>query len=119
MAIKIENSEMKSQEKKKEKKFSRRGSSSGKIPRESQVDSVYGSATMTQGSGRGTSTRQEERHACPHCHKYHLDIFRWVTKGCFRCGSTNHVIANCPEGSGSSRNPQGSGRGGSNVPPKT
>ena len=49
---------MKSQERKKEKKFSRGGSSSGKRPRESQVDSVQGSATrgrrqgptMTQGS---------------------------------------------------------------------
>ena len=29
------------------------------------------------------------------------------------------MIANCPRGSGSSRNPQGSGRGGSNVPPRT
>ena len=37
-AIKIEKSEMKSLERKKEKKFSRVGSSSGKKPRESQVD---------------------------------------------------------------------------------
>ena len=29
------------------------------------------------------------------------------------------MIANCPRGSGSSRNPQGSGRGGSHVPPQT
>ena len=29
------------------------------------------------------------------------------------------MIANCPRGLGSSRNPQGSGRGGSNVPPQT
>ena len=28
------------------------------------------------------------------------------------------MIANCPRGLGSSRNPQGSGRGGSNVPPQ-
>ena len=100
-AIKIEKSEMKSQESKKEKKFSRGGSSSGKRPRESQVDSVQGSAirgkrqgpTMTQGSCRGTSTGQEERHACPHCHKYHLSICRQVIGGCFRCGNTDHVIA--------------------------
>ena len=39
-AIKIEKSEMKSQERKKEKNFSRGGSSSGKRPRESQVDLV-------------------------------------------------------------------------------
>ena len=40
MTIKIEKSEMKSQERMKDKKFSRGGSSSGKRPRESQVDSI-------------------------------------------------------------------------------
>ena len=53
---------MKSQERKKEKKFSRGGSSLGKRPRELQVDSIQGSVirgrrqgpTMTQGSGRAT-----------------------------------------------------------------
>ena len=29
------------------------------------------------------------------------------------------MIANCPRGSGSSRNPQGSSKGGSNVPQQT
>ena len=126
-AIKIEKSEMKSQERKKDKKFSRGGSSSGKRPRESQVDSVDGSATrgrrqeptMTQGTSRGTSIGQEERHSCPHYHKYHLGICRRVTTGCFQCGSTNHVITNCPRGSESSKNPRGSCRGGSNVLPQT
>ena len=125
--IKIEKSETKSQERKKEKKFSRGGSSSGKRLRESQVDSIQGSATrgrrqgptLTQRSGQGISTGQEEKHVCPHCHNYHSGICRRVTRGCFRCGSTDHVIANCPQGLGSSRNPQGSGRGGSNVPPQT
>ena len=74
---------------------------------------------MTQGSGRGTLTGQEERHACSHYHKYHLGICRRVTGGCFRCGSIDHAIANCSRGSGSSKNPRGSGRGGSNVPPQT
>ena len=63
---------MKSQERKKEKKFSRGGSSSGKRPRESQVDSVRGPTTrgrrqgptMTQSSGRGILTGQEEKHVC-------------------------------------------------------
>ena len=75
-AIKIEKSEMKSQERKKEKKFSRGGSSLGKKPRESQVDSVQGLAirgrrqgpTMTQSSGRGILTGPEEKHEYPHCH---------------------------------------------------
>ena len=95
---------MKSQERKKEKKFSRGGSSSGKRPRESQVDSVQSSATRsrrqgptrTQGSGRGISTGQEEKSTCPHCHKNHYGLYRLVTGGCFRCGSTEHMIANCP-----------------------
>ena len=55
---------MKTQERKKEKKFSRGGSSSRKRPRESQVDSLQGSATkgrrqghtITQSSDRGIST---------------------------------------------------------------
>ena len=67
VAIKIEKSEMKSQERKKEKKFSRGGYYSGKRPRDSQVDSAQGTATrgrrqgptMTQGSNRGTTIRQE------------------------------------------------------------
>ena len=68
--------------------------------KDAQVESVQGSSTrgrrqgptMTQSSGRGTSTRQEEKHVCPHCHKYHLGICRRVTGGCFRCGSTDHVM---------------------------
>ena len=74
---------------------------------------------MTQGSSRGTLTRQEERPACPHCYGNHYGLCRRVTGGCFRYGSTDHVIANCPRGSGSSRNPQGSGRGGLKVPRQT
>ena len=104
---------MKSQERKKDKKFSRGGSSSGKRPRKSQVDSVQGSATrgrrqgptMTQGSGRDTSIGHEERPTCPHCYGNHYGLCRRVTRGCFQCGSTSHVITNCPRGSGSSRNP--------------
>ena len=98
-----------------------------KRTRDSQEESVHGLATrsrrqgptMTQGSGKGTSTGQEGRLEFPHCHKRYLDICKRVTGGCFRCGSTNHLIENCPQGSGISRNPQGSSRGGSNVPPPT
>ena len=42
---------MKIQERKKEKKFSRWGSSSGKRPRESRADSVQGSATRGRRQG--------------------------------------------------------------------
>ena len=44
-AMKIEKSEMKNQERNRERKFSRGGSSFGKRSRESQVDSVHGSVT--------------------------------------------------------------------------
>ena len=81
-AIKIEKSKMKSQERNRERKFSRGSSSSGKRTRESQEDSVHGSIargrrqgpTMTQGSDRGISTGQGERLECPHCHKNHYGI---------------------------------------------
>ena len=114
-AMKIEKSEMKNQERNRERKFSRGGSSSGKRTRGFQVDSVQGSTIrgrrqgppMTQGSGKGMSIGKDERLECLHCHKYHLGICRRVTRGCFRCGNTNHMIANCPQGSGISRNPQG------------
>ena len=82
---------MKSQERNRERKFSRGGSSSGKRTRESQEDSVQGSAIrgrrqgamMTQDSGRGISTGQDERSKCSHCHKNHYRICKRVTKGCF------------------------------------
>ena len=117
--MKVEKSEISNQERSQKKK--------GKRTRESQAEPAYCSATrgrrqgsnMTQGSSQGTSTEQEERHACPHCHRNHYGLCRLVTGGCFRCGSTDHMKTNCPRGSGSSRNPQGSSRGGSNVPPQT
>ena len=118
-AMKVEKSEISNQEGSQKKK--------GKRARESQVEPAYCSATRgrrqgsnkTQGSGRGTSTGQEERYTCPHFHRNHYGLCRLVTGGCFRCGSTEHMMINCPRGSGSSRNPQGNSRGGSNVPPQT
>ena len=126
-AMKIEKSEMMSRERNVERKFFRGGSSSGKRTRDSQVESVHSAATrgrrqepiMTQGSDRGTSIEQDERSKFPHYHKNHYGTCRRVTEGCFKCGSTYHLIANCLRGFGSSRNPQGSRRGGSNVPPLT
>ena len=125
--MKIEKSEMKNQERKWKRKFSRGGSSFGKMTRESQVDSVHGSATrgrkqspsMTQGSGRCILTGKDERPKCPHYHKNHYGTCKRVTRGCFLYGSIYHLIVNCPWGFGSSRNPQGSSRGGSNVPLST
>ena len=63
---------------------------------------------MTLGFGIGNSTEQGERTECPHCHKYHYGTCRLITEGCFRCGSTCHLIVNCLRGFGTFRNPQGS-----------
>ena len=116
-AMKIEKSEMKSQERNRERKFPRVSSSSSKMTRDSQVESVHGFATKgrRQGptaapsSGRGISSRQGENPKCPHCHRWHSGVCRRVTGGCFRCGSTDHFLANCPRESSDSRNTQGSG----------
>ena len=75
--------------------------------------------TTIPGSSKGTSTEQEERLECPHCHRYHSSTCRLITEGCFRCGSIDYLIVNYPRGFGTSRNPQGSSRGGSNVTPST
>ena len=82
---------MKSQERNRERKFFRCGSSSDKRTKESQVDSVQGSTTrgkrqgptMTRGFNRGISTGQDERPECLHCHKNHYGICRRVIGGCF------------------------------------
>ena len=90
-AIKIEKSEMMSQERNPKRKFSRGGPSSCKRTRESQVELVYISTTrgrrqgptMTPGFSRGISTRQGERIECLHCYKNHLGTCRRITEGCF------------------------------------
>ena len=122
--MKVEKSEMSNRERNHKRKFARGGSSSGKRIRESQAESVYSSTargrrqgpTVTPTSGRGISTRQGEILECPHCHKWHSGICKWLTGGCFRCGNTDHLLPNCPRESREFRNPQGNGQGGSNVP---
>ena len=126
-AMKVEKSEMSNWERNHKRKFARGGSSSGKRIRESQVELAYSSAARTRrqeptiapSSNRGTSTEQGEISECPHFHKWHSGICRWLTRGCFRCGSINRLLANCSRESREFRNPQGSGRGRSNAPPTT
>ena len=118
--MKVEKSEISDWERNQKRKFARGGSSSGKRIIDSQVESMYSPAareirqgpTVAPSSGRGTSTRQGDIPECPHCHKRNSDICRWLTGGCFRCGSTDHLLANCPGEYREIRNPQGSGRGG-------
>ena len=127
-AMKVEKSKSSSREKFKKRKLSRGASSSlGKRGRESQTESLQGSAmrgrrqgnTVVSSTGRGMSARQEEVPECPHFHRRHLSVYRLLTGGCFRCGSIDHFIENCPKESGDSINMQGSGRGRSIAPPST
>ena len=74
---------------------------------------------MVPSSGRGVSTGQGEVLECPHCHRRHLGMSRLLTRGCFRCRSTEHLIENYPRESGDNRSLQGSGRGRSVAPPST
>ena len=126
--MKVERLETSSKERSQKKKFSRGdSSSSGKRARESQAQSEYSSATRgrRQGSnvapstGRGASVGQGEIPECPHRHKRHLGVFRLLTGGCFRCGSTEHCIENYPNESRDNRNPQSNSRGRSVAPPLT
>ena len=104
-ALKVERLETCSKERSQKKKFSRgASSSSGKRARESPEQSEHSAATRgrRQGSnvapstGRGASVGHGEIPECPHCHRRHLGVCRLLTGGCFRCGSTEHLMANCP-----------------------
>ena len=126
--MKVEKLETSSKEKFQKKKFSRgASSSSGKRARESPAQSEYSSATrgrrqrfnVARSTGRGASVRQGEIPECPHCHKRHLGVCRIVTGGCFRCGSLEHLKAQCPRELGDNRSQQESGRGRSATPLST
>ena len=124
-AMKVERLETSNKERFQKKKFSRgASSSSGKRARESAAQSEYSSATrgrrqrsnVARSTGRGASVRQGEIPECPHYHRRHLGVCRVVTGGCFRCGSLEHLIAQCPRESGDNRSQQGTGRGRSAAP---
>ena len=108
-AMKVETSEISNQERSRKKK--------GKRARESQAEPTHGSATkrirqnVTPSSRRGMSSGQGKNLECPHCHKWHSGVCRVWTRGCFRCGSIDHFLANCPRESRVNINLQGSGRG--------
>ena len=114
-AMKVGKSEASNQERYQKKEFSRGGSSSGKGVRESQAHSIDGSTSrgIRQGPkvapsfGRGRASGQGESLECPHYHKWHSGVYRVLTRGCFRCGSTDHFLENCPRESGDHRSLQG------------
>ena len=125
--MKVEKSRISNRERNQKRKFAKRDSSLGKRIRESQAESVYSSTargrrqgpTVAPSFNKGTSTRQGEIPECLHYHKRHSGICRWLTGGCFRCGSTDHLLENSLRESREFRNPQGRGWGGSNAPPTT
>ena len=119
---------MSSRERFQKRKLSRgASSSSSKRARESQTELVHGSATrgrrqgntVVPSTGRGASAGLGETPKCPHCHRRHLGVCRLLTGGCFRCGSTEHFMANCPKESRDNRNPQSNSRGRSATSPST
>ena len=127
-AMKVERLETSSKERFQKKKFSRgASSSSGKRARESPAQSEYSSATrsrrqrssVARSAGRGASVRPGEIPKCPHCHRRHLGVCKIVTGGCFRCGSLEHLKAQCPQELGDNGSQQGSGRGRSATPLST
>ena len=74
---------------------------------------------MVPSSGKGVSTGQGEVPKCPHFHRRHLGVCSLLKGGCFRCGSTEHLITNCPRESRDNRSLQGFGRGRYVAPPST
>ena len=116
-AMKVGTSEISNQERSQKKK--------GKRARESLAGPAHGSATkkirqnVTPSSGRDMSTGQGKNLECLHCHRWHSGVCRVWTGGCFRCGSIDHFLANCPRESRVNINPQGSGRGRSVATPST
>ena len=126
-AMKVERLETSSKERS-QKKFSRgASSSSGKRARESPAQSEYSSATrgrrqgsdVALSSSRGALVGHKEIPECPHYHKRHLGVYRLLTGGCFWCGSTDHLIAQCSRESGDNRSLQESSIGKSVTLPST
>ena len=106
VAMKMEKYEASSRERFQKRKLSTgASSSSGKRVRESQTESVHSSATRGRRQGntivpstsRGASAGPGETLECPHCHRWHLGVYRLLIGGCFRYGSIEHFIAIVPK----------------------
>ena len=106
-AMKVGTSEISNQQRSQKKK--------GKRARESQAEPAHGSAikrirqNVPPSSGRDMSSGQGKNVECPHCHRRHSGVCKVWTGGCFRCGSIDHFLANCPRESRVNINLQGSG----------
>ena len=102
----VEKSEVSNRERfQKMKLYRGTSSSSSKRARESQTESVHSFSiggrrqgnTVVPSTSRGASAGPGETPKCPHCHRRHLGVCKLLTGGCFKCGSTEHFMANCPK----------------------
>ena len=93
-AMKVGTSKISNQERSQKKKCKR--------ARESQAEPAHGSSkkrirqNVTPISRRGMSKGQGKNLECLHFHRRHSGVCRVWTGGCFRCGSIDHFLANCP-----------------------
>ena len=103
-AMKVERLETSSKEKSQKKKFSKGASLSfGKRARDVQAESVQclttrgrrQGGTTVSSAGRGASVGQGEIPKCIHFHRRHSSVCRLLIRGCFRCGSLEHLITQC------------------------
>ena len=110
----MEKSEASSRERFQKRKLSRgASSSSSKRAKGFQTESVHSFATrgrrqgntVIPSTGRSASVGPGETLEYPHCHRRHLGVCRLLIGGCFKCGSTEHFIENCPKESRNNRNP--------------
>ncbi|KAJ8771896.1 hypothetical protein K2173_027073 [Erythroxylum novogranatense] len=107
-AIKVERQETIRKERSPRRGFNRGGQSSEKrnregsssAPRVAQRSMMRGrqqnfptSTASSRGSSGGRGSGAPE---CPHCSIHHWGVCWRVKCACFRCGSTEHMIANCP-----------------------
>ena len=119
--MKVERLETSNKERSQKKKFSRGASSS--LAAQSEYSSAMRSrrqgSNVAPSTGRGASIGKGKIPEYPNCHRRHLCVCILLTGGCFRCGSTNHLKAQCPRDSGDNRSQQGSCRGRSVALPST
>ena len=75
--------------------------------------------TVIPSTSRGASAGLGETPECPHCHRQHLGVCRLLIGGCFKYGSIEHFMENCPKESSDNRNPQSNNKGRSVAPLST
>ena len=75
--------------------------------------------SIAPSTGRGASVGLGETLELPYFHRRHLGVYRLMTGGRFKCGSTKHFMENCPKESRDNRKPQSNSRERSMALPST